>query len=61
MVHFPSHTVSLLEVSGEVSQFPTQFLRWLLRNCTTDDIRDVLGKYKRESAAKAGQHPGIEA
>jgi hypothetical protein len=30
------------------------------RNCTTDDIRDVLGKYKRESAAKAGQHPGIE-
>jgi len=31
-----------------------------LRNCTTDDIRDVLGKYKRESAAKAGQHPGIE-
>mmetsp|Transcript_147597 Transcript_147597/g.209600 ORF Transcript_147597/g.209600 Transcript_147597/m.209600 type:complete len:320 (-) Transcript_147597:59-1018(-) len=24
-------------------------------NCTTDDIREVLGKYKRESAAKAGQ------
>eukprot|EP00913_Durusdinium_trenchii_P019078 g17930.t1 len=28
-------------------------------NCTTDDIREVLGKYKRESAAKAGQTLGI--
>eukprot|EP00435_Cladocopium_sp_Y103_P033285 s3058_g8.t1 len=25
------------------------------QNCTVDEIRDVLGKYKRESAAKAGQ------
>ena len=29
------------------------------RNCTTDDIREVLGKYKRESAAKAGQILGF--
>ena len=26
-----------------------------------DEIRDVLGKYKRESAAKAGQQPGEDA
>ena len=30
------------------------------RNCTVDEIREVLGKYKRESAAKAGQHPGFD-
>eukprot|EP00913_Durusdinium_trenchii_P019079 g17931.t1 len=29
-------------------------------NCTTDDIREVLGKYKRESAAKAGQMLGLQ-
>ena len=28
-----------------------------LRNCSVDDIREVIGKFKRESAAKAGQPP----
>ena len=57
-LHVPCSS-TLHRTSAEFQPGPVKSRFVSPRNCTVDEIREVLGKYKRESAAKAGQQLGI--